>query len=135
MQASATAPELSQAIANHLEETKKQVTRLEQVFGLLNEVPRARKCDAMEVLNKDGEVAIEMTDPGSLTRDMAIIMASRKVEHHEMATYESLHQLASVLGLADIANLLEETLTEEQQADQNLRDLAENDLNERVGTA
>lgn len=138
MQAAATTAQLQSAIASHLEQTGEHVNRLEQVFQLLGKKAEAKKCAAMEGLIKEGEAVIEETEEGSLTRDVAIIVASQKVEHYEIATYGSLVQLARTIGNEDIAIILEATLEEEKETDQGLTYIAENDINyeaEREGAA
>lgn len=129
MQKAATSEELQEAIANHLEETKEHVTRLEQVFELVDQKPQAKKCDAMEGITKEGEGIIEETEEGTATRDVGIILASQKVEHYEIATYGSLVQLAHTLGLEDAAEILQTTLDEEKKADETLTEVAENGIN------
>lgn len=125
MQKAATSQELAAAIGEHTQVTKTHVTRLEQVFSLLEEKPRAVKCEAMEGLGKEGESIIEDTQKGSSTRDAGIILASQKIEHYEIATYGSLTQLATVLNLDEVAGILAETLAEEKQTDENLSSIAE----------
>lgn len=129
MEVAATSEELAAAIAEHLQVTKTHVERLEQIFGLLGEEPQAKKCDAMEGLSKEGEIVIEETEDGTATRDVGIIMSSQKVEHYEIAAYGGLAQLAKTLGLAEVADLLEQTLAEEKEADSILSDIAMNDIN------
>ena len=124
----ASASSLKEAIANHLEETKTHVERLEQVFELLGKKPQAKKCDAMEGLTKEGEGVIEDTDAGTPARDLGIIMASQKVEHYEISAYTGLSKLSNKLGLSDVSNVLLETLSEEQNADKTLADIADNDI-------
>ncbi len=115
---------LKEAISNHLEETKTHVERLEQVFDKLGKKPQAQKCDAMEGLTKEGEGIIEDTDSGTPARNLGVIMASKKVEHYEISAYTGLGKLAEKLGLNDIANILAETLLEEQNADDTLASIA-----------
>lgn len=129
MEKSATSNELRIAIADHLEETKTHVVRLEKVFELLGETVQAKKCDAMEGLAKEGEGIIESTEEGTATRDVGIILASQKVEHYEIATYGGIHQLAITLGFNDVADILAETLSEEKTADEKLTTIAENSVN------
>lgn len=125
MAKSAASAELSDAILNHLEQTKTQVERLEQVFSLLDKKPQAKKCDAMEGLTKEGEGVIEDTDKGTPARDLGIIMASQKVEHYEIAAYTGMVKLAVKLGLTEIADILSETLAEEQDSDTLLSEIAD----------
>jgi ferritin-like metal-binding protein YciE len=129
MKKAATSTELQNAIETHLEETQVQVTRLEEVFGLLGEKAQAKKCEAMEGLIEEGEGIVEETEDGSATRDVGIILASQKIEHYEIATYGGLIQLAKTLGLYDAAEILGETLAEEKRTDELLTEIAENNVN------
>ena len=129
MQKAATTEELKNAIREHLAQTETQVTRLEQVFQLIGKKAEAKKCDAMEGLIKEGESIVEETEDGSMTRDVGIIMAAQKVEHYEIATYGGLAQIATTMGLDDVADLLNETLEEEKETDELLTGIAENNIN------
>jgi ferritin-like metal-binding protein YciE len=129
MQKAATTEELKQAFADHLEVTKEHVMRLEEAFELLDKKPQAKKCEAMAGLTKEAEEIIADTEKGTITRDVALIMAAQKVEHYEIATYGSLAQLAKTLGLTQLADLMSETLGEEKEADQLLTSIAENNIN------
>lgn len=129
MQKAATTPELKKAFADHLEVTKEQISRLEEVFELLDKKAQSKKCEAMAGLTKEAEELIEGTDPGTMTRDVALIMAAQKIEHYEIATYGSLAQLARTIGNTEVADLLNETLAEEKEADQLLTSIAENHIN------
>jgi len=126
---SATTEQLQSAIEEHITQTEGQVERLEQVFEILGKKPQAKKCEAMEGLIKEGESIVEETEEGSMTRDVGIIMAAQKVEHYEIATYGSLVQLAYTMGQDEIAGILQETLDEEKQTDENLTSIAESDIN------
>ncbi len=129
MQKAATATELKNAFVDHLEVTKTHVTRLEQAFESLGKKAQAKKCDAMEGITKEGEGIIEETEEGTSTRDVGLILAAQKVEHYEISTYGGLSQLATTLGLTDIAELLSQTLAEEKEADTLLTGIAENNIN------
>lgn len=134
MQKAANAAELKTAFADHLTVTKSHVERLDQVFGILGKKPQAKKCDAMEGITKEGESIIEDTEAGTSTRDVGLILAAQKVEHYEIATYGGLAQLAKTLGYDEISNLLQTTLSEEKEADQNLTSLAENTINQSAAS-
>lgn len=129
MKKASTTEELQAAIEMHVGQTEEHVGRLEQVFQLLGKKAQAKKCDAMEGLIKEGEAIVERTEDGSMTRDVAIIVASQKVEHYEIATYGSLVQLARTMGNEEIADILEMTLEEEKETDEGLTDIAENNIN------
>lgn len=129
MMKAATTEELQQAIEHHLDQTKEQVGRLEQVFQLMGKKAQGKKCEAMEGLVKEGESVIEETEDGSMTRDVGIIMAAQKVEHYEIATYGGLVQLATTMGNQEVADILSETLEEEKQTDLDLTAIAEESIN------
>ena len=128
MAKNASSEELVAALNEHVEVTKNQVSRLEQVFESLGKKAQAKKCDAMEGLIKEGEGIIEDTKEGPV-RDAGIIGACQKVEHYEIATYGTLASFANLLGEAEAAELLEETLAEEKEADVTLTGIAESSIN------
>lgn len=128
MAANATAPALASAIKEHIEVTKLQVKRLEQIFSLLGEKAEGKKCEAMAGLLKEGDSILEETVPGPV-RDAGIIAASQKVEHYEIATYGTLCAFAKTLGENEAAKLLTQTLAEEKEADALLSDAAFNSIN------
>lgn len=128
MAKNATTEALVQAIEEHTEVTLKQVERLEQVFELLGEKAVAKKCEAMDGLIKEGEEIMQSTQEGPV-RDAGIIAASQKIEHYEIATYGTLCAFAKTLGEDEAAAILEETLTEEKEADVTLTEAAYNSIN------
>ncbi|MDF2932802.1 MAG: hypothetical protein K0R36_2133 [Chryseobacterium sp.] len=128
MAKNATEPKLIAAIEEHVKVTEGQVQRLDQIFELLGESNRGKKCDAMEGLIKEGESIMEETEAGPV-RDAAIISASQKIEHYEIASYGTLVAFAKTLGEDEVASLLEATLAEEKEADALLTDSAYNSIN------
>jgi ferritin-like metal-binding protein YciE len=126
----ATSGELREAFENHSKETEGQVERLGLIFELLGKKPQAKKCEAMEGLIEEAAEALEETEDDSFTRDVALIVTAQKVEHYEIAAYGSLAQIARTMGHAEVAELLEETLQEEKEADQLLTHVAVNHINE-----
>jgi len=130
MSKGATSDELKQAINDHLEQTKNHISRLESAFESIGEKAKAVKCEAMAGLLKEADELLEETDKGTEVRDVAIISASQKVEHYEIASYGTLKTLAGVLGFTEAQKLLDETLQEEKAADSLLTQVAENYVNE-----
>jgi ferritin-like metal-binding protein YciE len=115
----ASFPELQQAILNHLEETKGQVARLEKIGEIVGKKLTGKTCVGMKGVLEEGSEVLEDTDKG-IVRDAALISASQRVEHYEMAGYGSAREFAKLLGLTQVAQLLEETLAEEKNADKTL---------------
>ncbi len=122
--------DLQDAFENHLQQTKKQAERLEKVFSRLQIDKNGEKCKAMEGLIEEGQKIIKEHEDG-VTRDVALIIASQKVEHYEIAAYGSLVELADVLGLDNIADVLERTLNEEKETDELLSEIAQ-DVNDEA---
>jgi len=129
MKKAATTEDLKNAFEEHLEVTRTHVERLEQIFGILGEKVQAKTCEAIEGITKEGESIIDDTEDGSATRDVGLIMAAQKVEHYEISTYGGLAQLATTLGLKEVAGLLQSTLEEEKEADVKLTEIAESSVN------
>lgn len=134
MAKAATSPELKTAIEEHLEETKGQVERLNTVFEKLGESPKRKKCKAMEGLIEEGSEIIDMEGDDAV-KDAALIAAAQRVEHYEMAGYGCARTFATLLGLNDVADLLQETLDEEGNADKKLTEIAETAINVEAASA
>jgi ferritin-like metal-binding protein YciE len=129
MAKAATSPELKQAIEEHLAVTEGQVSRLEQIFEQLAESPRGKTCRAMEGLIEEGEeIAHQKGDCDVI--DAGIIGGAQKVEHYEIAAYGTARAHAQALGQGQMAGLLEQSLNEEEEADQTLSQLAEGGINQ-----
>jgi len=127
----ADSKELARAFEAHLDETKEQITRLEQVFELLGKKPVGEKCPAIEGILKEGEELMkEIKDPD--TRDAAMIAAAQAVEHSEITRYGTLVSWGALLGLPEAVKILSVTLKEEHGADAKLNKLAENKLNKQA---
>jgi ferritin-like metal-binding protein YciE len=119
----ATNRDLTKGLKNHLEETKTQITRLEQVFKKLGQEPKGAQCPAIDGLISEGdEIAGEVADKDVL--DAAIIGSAQAVEHYEIARYGTLIASAESLGHDEIIRLLTTNLNEEKTADKKLANVA-----------
>jgi ferritin-like metal-binding protein YciE len=119
----ATNRDLSKGLKDHLAETEKQITRLDQVFQKLGEKPQGVKCPAIDgLISEADEVAGEVADKEVL--DAAIIGAAQAVEHYEIARYGTLIAWAESVGHDDIVRLLNTNLNEEKAADKKLSTVA-----------
>ena len=128
MAKAATSPELRQAFESHLEETRSQVERLQQVFELLDEQARGKHCDGMAGIIEEGKAIME-EDFDEATMDACLIAAGQRAEHYEIAAYGTLVAWATALGHVDAASILETILDEEKNADETLSGLAEGGIN------
>ncbi|HEV8423257.1 MAG TPA: ferritin-like domain-containing protein [Chthoniobacterales bacterium] len=124
----ASSDELRAALEEHLTVTEGQVTRLEEVFEALGKTAKAKTCKAMQGLIEEATEIME-EDADDAVMDAGIIAAAQKVEHYEIASYGTVRTWAKLCGEEDAAELLQQTLDEETEADQNLTELAESFVN------
>lgn len=117
--------DLKGAFGVHLEETRQQVKRLEEVFKLIGEKPEGVECKAIMGILAEGDEVIEEFSGGEAI-DAGLISAAQAVEHYEITRYGTLLAWANQLEMADVAELLKETLIEEENTDELLSELAEN---------
>jgi ferritin-like metal-binding protein YciE len=134
MEKAATTEELKEAFDDHLHQTQKHVKRLEKIFTLLGKKAEGKKCEAIEGLVKEADTVINETEGGTMTRDVALIIAAQKVEHYEIAAYGGLVELAMTMQLDQVADILDTTLAEEEDTDRLLTDIAENKINMQAET-
>ena len=128
MAKAANSEELRAAFEQHLEVTRGQVTRLEKVFKELGVAARGKHCVAMEGLIEEGKELIE-EDHNPDVKDAGLIAAAQKVEHYEIAAYGTVRTWAEMLGHSKAAQLLQESLAEEAEADEELSQLAMTSVN------
>jgi ferritin-like metal-binding protein YciE len=128
MMKAATNPKLKKAFNTHLKQTERHVKRLERIFKELDESPRGKKCVGMEGLIKEGQELIK-EKPDADVLDAGLIAAAQHVEHYEIAGYGCVRTWARQMGEDRQAELLQETLDEEEQTDRLLTELAESEIN------
>jgi ferritin-like metal-binding protein YciE len=123
MAKAASSEELREGFEEHLQQTKGHVQRLEEIFTMLNAKAGGKKCVGMEGLVKEGaEIIAE--DLEYAVMDAALISAAQRVEHYEIAAYGTVSAYADLLGEAEQASLLRQTLEEEKETDQKLTELS-----------
>ena len=121
--------ELSAAFQAHLKETEGQIQRLEQVAKLLETTTSGKKCKGMEGIIEEGAEALE-EDGDEHVLDLGIIGAGSRVEHYEMAGYTTAINLAKQMGEDEVVELLTQNLNEEEAADEKLRTIGQQILQE-----
>jgi ferritin-like metal-binding protein YciE len=129
----ATSEDLRAAFEGHLEETRGQIEKLEQVFASLDEKVRGKHCDGIAGIIEEGKSVME-EDFDDDTMDACLIAAGQRAEHYEMAAYGTLVAWAKAMGHEEAAGLLEEILEEEKAADEKLTGLAEGGINESAAS-
>ena len=129
MAKAATNDDLRDAFESHLEETREQVTRLEEVFAVLDEKVKAKTCEGMQGIIEEGNDLMQEDADGSVL-DAGLIAAAQRVEHYEIGADGTCVAWARLLGHDEAASLLEQTLEEEKAADEKLSALAEAEINQ-----
>jgi len=124
MSEAASSEELRAALSEHLEVTKGQVERLERVFEAMGAKVKGKTCAGMKGLIEEGEEVMK-EDATEELLDAALIGAAQRVEHYEIAAYGTARTFAETLGKTEIAEMLQETLDEEEEADQKLTEISE----------
>ncbi|WP_226636224.1 YciE/YciF ferroxidase family protein [Brevundimonas poindexterae] len=129
MKRAAQSETLKAAFEKHEGQTEGQIERLEKVFEIIGKTPRGKTCDAINgILDEGDEIAEEYKDSPAL--DAGLLAAAQAVEHYEITRYGTLKRWATVLGLDDAVKLLDETLEEESQTDEDLTSIADASINE-----
>lgn len=134
MMEAAQSEEVKAAFGVHLEETKNQVKRLDAVFKSIDETPSGVECKAiLGILAEGDEITEEFGDSEAI--DAGLISAAQAVEHYEITRYGTLLAWATQLGFDEAADLLKETLIEEENTDDMLSELAEDIANPAAADA
>ena len=119
----AFSPKLQKGFQQHLEQTKKHVERLDQIFQNRQVSGSRKKCKGIEgILEEGGELMKQDVDPDVL--DAGLIAAAQKVEHYEIAAYRSAHAFAMSLSDSESAEVLQTTLEEERGMEQRMVQLS-----------
>ena len=120
--------DLQRAFQDHLKQTEGHVERIERIFSDMEGSPRGKKCVGMEGIIEEGsELMKENVDPDVL--DAGLIAAAQKAEHYEIASYGAARTWAERLGHNSAAQLLQQTLDEEGEANKKLTQIAVSHVN------
>lgn len=126
----ASSSELKDALTNHLDETKNQKQRLEEVFDELGISAEGEVCPAMAGIIKEAKTILK-EEASPEVMDAALIAEAQRVEHYEIAAYGTACAFAERLGHEEIKNILGEILEEEKNADEKLTEISES-VNEKA---
>ena len=127
-------PELKKALETHRKETEGQVERLDQVFKLLDQPARGKKCEAIEGIIAEAKEHMEEIENDQVL-DAGMISSAQAVEHYEICRYGTLIEWAKDLGHNDAIKLLQQTLDEEKNADKLLSRIAKTSSNRKAMAA
>lgn len=124
-----SSPDLKRGLQNHLEQTRGQARRLEQVFSDIKQRPSRKKCVGMQGIIAEGEQNMKELKSDRDVLDAGLLASAQKVEHYEISGYGTAKTYARMLGHLDAADLLDQTLKEEYAADDLLTRIAESHIN------
>ena len=125
--------QLKQAFQSHLQETREQVTRLEQILNQAAGEASPIKCKVTAALISAAEDMVKDAADDDV-RDAALISAGQRVEHFEIASYGAVRHWAQILGQTSDVELLDKTIKEEGHADHLLTQIS-NRVNEQAKVA
>jgi ferritin-like metal-binding protein YciE len=120
----AESPKLRKGFEKHLAQTEDQIERLEQVFEIFGQTARGKKCEAIEGIIAEGDTIMKEYR-GTAALDAGLISSAQAVEHYEITRYGTLRRWAEMLGKRNAASLLDRSLKEESQTDEQLNAIAE----------
>lgn len=126
---------LKSAFETHYKQTQRHAERLEKVFKALGRDVTSRDCEPISDMIRQGETVIAMKAGEPEVMDAALIAVAQKVEHYEIASYGSARSHANTMGYSKIADVLEDTLTEEEQTDALLTQIATKKVNLQAAKA
>ena len=127
----ASDPQLKSGFEQHLRETEGQIKRLEQVFQMHGQSPKAVDCPAIDgIIKEANQLSGDISDKEVL--DAALLASAQAVEHYEITRYGTLIAWAKQLGRPDCASVLEQNLAEEKATDQRLTQMAEAKVNAKA---
>lgn len=128
MAEAAQSPDLKEAFETHRGQTEDHVTRLEQAFELMGKPAQSKTCNAILGIIEEGKEVMEAFK-GTAALDPGLLAAAQAVEHYEISRYGTMVTWAETLGLSDVADLLAETLDEEETTDERLTEIAKATVN------
>ena len=129
MAEAAHSQDLKLGFREHLEQTRRQVERLERIFLDQGENPTGKKCTGMQGIIRESEQLLHEYDVSSDVLDAALIANAQKAEHYEIASYGTLRTYAEELGFSEAARLLDRTLDEESKTNERLTSMAVGHIN------
>jgi ferritin-like metal-binding protein YciE len=124
LESGAQEEEIRNAFSEHREETKEQIDRLEEVFEAIGYEVEAHRDPIVDAMIEQHEEFVQ-GDPDGKVLERYNLIAGQKSEHYEIACYGNLIPLAQQLGYDDVADTLEQSLREEEEALDEVSELSE----------
>lgn len=113
---------LKASLQDHLVETQTHVQRLERIADQMNFNPKGKTCTAMKGMIAEGTESLDESAPNAI-HDASLIAAAQRVQHCKISRYGTAREFAEALGLSDVAQVLQESLDEERDADVELTEV------------
>ena len=130
-QARASDAQLQALFQTHADETRQQITNLDQVYERLGQTPERITSAVVGGLMTDTRKALQEIGDNAQLRDCVLAAGQMQVEHLEIAWYRGLIIGAELLGQDDVVRLLRENLQQEERT-ANLIEVASPALLEQV---
>ena len=128
----ATDPPLAAVLREHATGYQERSERLRTGLVSMSAPAEPIECEGARGMNKDGEWVMGHVGPPAL--DAALIAAAQYMTEYAQAGYGAAREWAKLLGYADIADMLMDSLDETKAADAKLNELAISRINARANT-
>ncbi|MFT3682111.1 MAG: DUF892 family protein [Ferruginibacter sp.] len=99
----------------HFKLMQTHLKKLEIIFSLIKREPGSKRCIPVNEMLEKLDFITEQPDQNSFTKNTKLIVAGQEIQHFKTAGYESLGQLASILGLLKIEKMIETLFVEESE--------------------
>lgn len=107
-------PELKERLEQHVQETEAQIERLQEAFSAIGEKAKAETCEAAIGLREEHDSFKSEEKPSKELLEAFDLGSGLRVEHYEIAAYRSAIAIATALGETECAEMLKESLAEEE---------------------
>ncbi len=109
---------LVQGFKTHCKQSVEHMSRIGQIFKMIEEKPSGKRCHQMVNIINDSAKVMHDTKKRTSERDLALAHIAQRIEHYQINKYSTLLQLSTLLEEYKIISLIELTLTEEREAEE-----------------
>lgn len=118
-----TTPQVQRIFSTHLSETQTHVDRLQRIFDAIGVQPGTQYCQGIDGIVAEHDSFVRYR-PDAEIHAVFDVSAGERVEHYEIAGYESLVRLANSLGMERAQQLLQASLGDERAQLSRLQNVA-----------
>ena len=114
-------PAMRERMLQHYDETEQQIANLEEAFAAIGEKAKAQKCAGILGLMDEHDEFKSEEEPSKEMLEAFDLGSGLRVEHYEIAAYNTAIALARAVGNTECVELLRENLAQEVEMEKFLR--------------